>query len=92
MNSWQRSPKMDQRTAAAMNVQLYLNVPFEQKERVRHLGARWDSALRLWFVPHRIDINQFRDWWPESLKKATDTLHDKKKTKKQPRKSAAKKK
>lgn len=32
----------------------YLNVPFEEKEQAKALGARWDSARKMWFVPREV--------------------------------------
>lgn len=42
----------------------YLTVPFAQKDRVKALGARWDSAQRQWYVPPRVDLAQFSSWLP----------------------------
>ena len=52
------------------NVQLRLSVPFEQKDAVKALGARWLSTEKCWYVPHGLDINVFSRWWPSSLKDA----------------------
>lgn len=59
-----------------MNVQLYLNVGFEQRERAKALGARFDSAMKQWYVPHGRDINLFKEWWPAELRKQLASLHD----------------
>ncbi|MGH8228392.1 MAG: DUF5710 domain-containing protein, partial [Steroidobacteraceae bacterium] len=29
---------------------IYLYVPFEEKERVRRLGGRWDARLKCWYL------------------------------------------
>jgi hypothetical protein len=29
---------------------IYLNVPYEEKDRVKSLGARWDPAKKKWWV------------------------------------------
>lgn len=31
-------------------MKLYLNVPFEEKDAAKKLGARWNPQLKLWFV------------------------------------------
>lgn len=63
--------------------QLYIEVPFHQKDRAKELGARWDLDLKQWFVPYGQDLNKFKEWWPDVLKKQMAGLHD---TKKEPRK------
>jgi hypothetical protein len=50
---------------------LYLDVPFSEKEKAKRAGAKWDSVARKWFVPHGLDLNAFKRWWPEDLKAAT---------------------
>lgn len=42
----------------------YLDVPFEQKERAKELGARWDAARKRWFVPDGVDLFPFLHWVP----------------------------
>ena len=29
----------------------YLTVPFAQKDEAKGLGAKWDPARKLWYVP-----------------------------------------
>lgn len=48
--------------AANSKAQLYLNVPFAEKEQVKSLGGRWDSENKKWFVPHGVDITLFEKW------------------------------
>lgn len=31
-------------------MRVYLNVPYEQKDEAKRMGARWDSAKRQWYV------------------------------------------
>lgn len=41
-----------------------LLVPFEDKDEAKRLGARWDSASQLWFVPDSVDVAAFSRWLP----------------------------
>src|SRR5208283_4721116 len=41
---------------------IYLNVPFEEKEEVKSLGARWDRNKRSWFIPPGVDPKPFAKW------------------------------
>lgn len=47
---------------------LYLEVPFSEKDDVKKIGARWDARDRKWYVPHGLDVNNFKRWWPKALK------------------------
>lgn len=48
-------------------IQLQLNVPFASKDQAKSLGARWDPEVRSWYVPHGVDVQLFKPWWPEGL-------------------------
>ncbi len=48
-------------------MQIRLVVPYSAKDRAKSLGARWDVLGRFWYVPHGVDVNAFREWWPDSL-------------------------
>lgn len=41
---------------------VYLKVPFEEKDEVRELGAKWDPSRREWYVPPGVDIHDFERW------------------------------
>jgi len=45
-----------------------LNVSFSEKDAVKKKGSRWDVVNRNWYVPHGLDINLFKKWWPDALK------------------------
>lgn len=49
------------------SVPLQLNVPFASKDQAKSLGARWNPKARCWYVPHGLDIQLFKLWWPEDL-------------------------
>ena len=41
----------------------YINVPFEQKDTAKRLGAMWNSHKRCWFVPTNLDMEPFLKLW-----------------------------
>jgi DNA topoisomerase III len=41
-----------------------LVVRFEDKEKVKSLGAKWDGNVRSWVVPNGISLEPFRAWLP----------------------------
>jgi hypothetical protein len=42
----------------------YLEVPFAEKEIVKSLGAKWDSANNAWYVRAGGDLTPFAQWRP----------------------------
>ncbi len=39
-----------------------LNVPFAEKDKAKQLGARWDLARKVWYVPADMDFGPFTRW------------------------------
>lgn len=44
-----------------------LEVPFEEKEQAKSLGARWSSAMKTWYCPDGVDLRLFKRWLPKAL-------------------------
>ncbi|HWV10211.1 MAG TPA: exodeoxyribonuclease VII large subunit [Pseudomonas sp.] len=42
----------------------YLNVPFAQKDAAKSLGARFDGAVKRWYVEDGRDLTVFAQWLP----------------------------
>lgn len=42
-----------------------LVVPFQDKDKVKAQGARWDTALRVWYVVNHPDLRRLERWLPE---------------------------
>lgn len=42
----------------------YLVVPFQEKDRAKSLGARWDSTARQWYAPPGSNLAVFKHWLP----------------------------
>ncbi len=42
----------------------YLNVEFREKDIARSLGARWDQAVKQWYIPLDTDPTPFAKWLP----------------------------
>jgi hypothetical protein len=40
----------------------YLNVPFDQKDEAKKLGAQWDMSVKLWYARNGIDHAMFKKW------------------------------
>jgi len=43
----------------------YLHVPFHDKDAAKRLGAHWDDAAKLCYVPEHVDLKLFTRWQPE---------------------------
>ena len=44
----------------------YLNVPIEEKDAAKALGARWDGEHKKWWC-HPADKEKFTKWWPAGV-------------------------
>lgn len=66
--------------------QLYIDVAYAQSPRAKEMGARWDAALKCWYVPYGVDINLLKEWWPKELKQQMAALADPKPGKKRAQK------
>lgn len=42
-----------------------LNVPYQEKEQAKALGARWSTAQKAWYVPKGVSVEAFAQWIPE---------------------------
>lgn len=42
--------------------QIYLNVPYAEKELAKKLGAKWDREAKSWFIPIGIQPESFDRW------------------------------
>lgn len=45
-------------------MRINLNCPFEERNQVKALGARWDPALKVWYVVNPPDLYPFARWLP----------------------------
>ena len=52
-------------TTERINRGMILEVPFEEKDEAKRIGAKWDPDLRKWFVPNGIDSKPFSKWIPD---------------------------
>jgi ribonuclease HI len=42
-----------------------LNVKYQDKDKVKALGARWNYQKKRWFVPDGVDLSLFIQWIPD---------------------------
>ena len=42
-----------------------LDVPYNEKEEAKELGAWWDPGMKKWFVPNGRDVEPFARWLPK---------------------------
>jgi hypothetical protein len=45
-------------------MRINLNCPFSEKDEAKALGARWDSARKVWYIEDVRDLNPFDKWIP----------------------------
>lgn len=52
----------------------YLSVPFEEKEKAKSLGAKWDRGQVAWYIPQGTDAKAFEKWLsPQEAKNSKAT-------------------
>lgn len=56
-------------------MRINLITPFAEKEAVKALGARWDSAKKHWYITDVSDLTPFARWIPD-LNAATEVSAD----------------
>lgn len=69
-----RVTKTSQQQRAEGSMRVTLNVPYEEKDKAKRLGARWDAARRVWYVEDLPNLVPFLRWMPKHLKKPTKPL------------------
>ena len=47
-------------------MRINLQVPFVEKDAVKALGARWDGALKVWYIKDLKDLTPFRRWMSQT--------------------------
>jgi len=50
----------------ANNENIYINTPFDEKDIVKALGARWDITRKQWYVLPDANLKLFEKWLPAS--------------------------
>ena len=50
-------------------MRIELQVPFEDKDKAKKLGARWDPKKKVWYLPEGLDAHLFQQWLPKELRK-----------------------
>ena len=61
------------------NERIYLNVPFNEKDEAKGLGAKWDKDKKQWYIP-QVDSAPFAKWLPQNFKTKSQIvaeLHEK---------------
>ena len=54
-------------------MRINLVTPFAEKDAVKELGARWDTAKKCWYIVDKADLTPFARWIPD-MGAAVDVL------------------
>lgn len=60
------SDSIKNHSATPAAVRFYLNVPIEEKDAAKALGAKWDGEHKKWWC-HPADKEKFGKWWPAGV-------------------------
>ena len=47
------------------NERVYLDCPYDEKDYVKRLGAKWDAYRTKWYVPFNLSLDSFSPWLPD---------------------------
>ena len=61
-NSGDGKSSQKPQSVKAADIATYLSVPFEDKDAVKMLGARWDGNKKAWYVPAGKSLDPFTKW------------------------------
>jgi hypothetical protein len=53
------------------NENVYLHTPFNEKDIVKSLGARWDMTRKQWYLLPNTNLKLFEKWLPTSQAELT---------------------
>lgn len=45
---------------------VFLAVPYEERDAAKECGARWDNEQKLWYAPEGTDLTPLQNWLPEN--------------------------
>jgi hypothetical protein len=52
-----------------------LKVPFNEKDQVKSLGARWNSEAKHWYIPQGVDASPFAKWLTNAPLEPTSNIN-----------------
>ena len=62
INEHEKEANLARGESVSLGVKTFIEVPFNQKEEVKALGAKWDRQEKSWYVPTNIDAAPFAKW------------------------------
>ncbi len=42
---------------------IYLSLPFKEKDEAKKFGAKWDPAVKKWYITENINTDNFTKWF-----------------------------
>ncbi|MFM4785410.1 DUF5710 domain-containing protein [Aeromonas veronii] len=73
--TWVVNPN-DQRLVSVEPGRFYIDVPIAEKDDAKALGARWDGAVRSWFIPESDYTGDITSWPPKRLARTHPSIED----------------
>ena len=58
-----------------INEIIYLNVPYNEKDEAKNLGAKWDNDKKKWYIP-QVDSIPFDKWLPPQFKTKSQEIKE----------------
>lgn len=69
-----KSAVLEAETRQIAQDNVYLAVPYQERQRAKALGAKWDRAQKSWYAPTGTDLAMFARWRIEAPQKPTPAM------------------
>jgi len=67
MNSLSSNIGCDTLCAMQSEEPIYLDCPYSEKDQVKQLGARFNGAVKKWYIPVGLEVEPFVRWLPDDF-------------------------
>lgn len=74
--TWRVRPEAAPTSFQGKEGRVYLDVPFEEKDRAKSAGAQWDNDVKCWYVPQEQHGGPLLRWGPKQFGKHYPTMLD----------------
>jgi hypothetical protein len=75
-NTWKVDEASEMLVNGGADNRLYLNVPIQEKDEVKALGARWDGERKLWWILPEQYKGSITRWLPKTVGRSNPTVEE----------------
>ncbi|ABS45741.1 MULTISPECIES: DUF5710 domain-containing protein [Yersinia pseudotuberculosis complex] len=75
-STWRIEDDAETLISAGQDGRLYLDIPIEEKDQAKALGARWDSEEKCWFILQTDYEGGITRWGPKTKSRTNPSMND----------------